>query len=390
MKDIEMYAEKQKLRSKGYSQRQVSREKGISRPTVKKYWKMSEEEYVEYRVESKKRFRILDVYREFIEEELRKYAEMTGAIMHGHLLERDPELRVSASTVREYVALLREELGLARMVKVRQYGEVAKLPPGLHAQVDLGQKTVKDFYGVSVKVYIFALVLSHSRKKFVYFQDHAFSALEFVGAHDLAFRYFGGRTSEIVYDQDRVAAVSENAGDIILTEVFGNYARHAGFSVHLCRGSDPESKGKIEAVVKYVKNNFLKCREYPGISKLNSDGLAWLERTANEKKHETTQMVPNRVFLEELKHLHRAAFLSEGEVPKTALVRPSNVVHYVRNRYEVPRGTYQPGKQARIETEGKMVRFYDAETGELFAEHEICMGKGGLVPLPRNAERYVE
>ena len=46
------------------------------------------------------------------------------------------------------------------------------------------------------------MVMSMSRKKFVYFQDHPFSASEFVEAHDLAFKYYGGRTQEIVYDQD--------------------------------------------------------------------------------------------------------------------------------------------------------------------------------------------
>ena len=83
-----MYVEIQKLRGKGYSQRQVSREKGIFRGTVKKYWKMSEAEYVEYRVESKKRFKKLDAYRCLIVEDLDPHAEMTVAIMHDHLMER--------------------------------------------------------------------------------------------------------------------------------------------------------------------------------------------------------------------------------------------------------------------------------------------------------------
>jgi len=116
--------------------------------------------------------------------------------------------------------------------------------------------------------------------------------------------------------------------------------------------------------------------------------LAWLERTANEKKHETTMMVPNRVFLEEIRHLQRVPELSEPAVPRTALIRPTNVVHYRRNRYEVPLGTYQPGRQSRIEPEGKTVRFYDVTTGELFAEHEIYDGKGKLVQLPKNGERF--
>jgi len=131
--------------------------------------------------------------------------------------------------------------------------------------------------------------------------------------------------------------VSENSGDLIFTEVFESYVQYAGFKVHLCRGHDPQSKGKIEAVVKYVKYNFLACREFPGISRLNSDGLAWLERTANEKKHETTLLVPNRVFHEEIKYLKEVPELSEPVSIKPALIRPTNVVHYLRNRYEVPK-----------------------------------------------------
>jgi len=297
----EMYERIQGLKLKGYGKRRVARETDISRGTVDKYWDMTEDEYIQCLIESKTRTKILDPYRVFIKTEIETHREITGSIIHDHLLEKHPELDVSARTVREYVAVLREELGLPTVVNIRQYQEVAELPPGMQAQVDMGEKVMRDFFGKVQKVYIFAMVMSHSRKKFVCFQDHKFNADEFVVAHDLAFRYFGGRTMEIAYDQDRVMSVSENAGDLILTETFAAYSRYAGFSIHLCRKSDPQSKGKIEAVIKYVKNNFLSCREYPGISRLNSDGLAWLERTANAKKHDTTKMVPNRVFMEEIK-----------------------------------------------------------------------------------------
>ncbi len=220
------------------------------------------------------------------------------------------------------------------------------------------------------------------------FQDKKFNAREFVSAHDLAFRYLGGRTIEIAYDQDRVTAVSENAGDLILTEEFAAYSRYAGFSIHLCRKNDPQSKGKIEAVIKYVKNNFLSCREYPGISRLNSDGLAWLERTANAKKHDTTKMVPNRVFEEEIKHLKPVPMLSEPVLPKTAIVRPSNVVHYRQNRYAVPKGTYFPGRQARIEADEEKgtVAFYDAQTDGQRTTSIMALAKAlGSHPVPNDS-----
>ena len=237
------------------------------------------------------------------------------------------------------------------------------------------------------------MVMSLSRKKFVYFQDKPFTAEDFIKAHDMAFRYYGGRTTEIVYDQDRVMTVSENAGDLILTEAFESYYRYAGFSIRLCRGHDPQSKGKIESVVKYIKNNFLKCRTYSGLSELNSEGLSWLDRTANGRIHETTKMIPDHVFTEEIKHLKSVPKLSKPVPPRTAMIRHTNVIPFLQNRYQVPKGTYNPGRQARIETDetnGK-VYFYDSKTGELFAEHNIetnCKGK--LVTLPKNADRFCE
>ena len=392
MKGYGVYEQIHKLKNRGYSKRRAARELDVSRDTVDKYWEMNEDEYAECVLESKTRTKLLDPYRTYIEEQLREHPEITGGIIHDHLLEGHPEIRVSARSVRDYVAMVREELGLPRMVKIRQYSEVAELPMGFQAQVDMGEKAMRDFYGKRIKVYIFAMVLSHSRKKFAFFQDHKFNGQEFVSAHDLAFRYFGGRTTEVVYDQDRVMAVSENAGDLILTDVFAAYSRYAGFSVRLCRGYDPQSKGKIEAVIKYVKNNFLTCREYPGISRLNSDGLSWLERTANEKKHETTKMVPNRVFLEESGHLRPVPTLSEPVPPQIAIIRPTNVIHYRQNRYSVPTGTYVPGRRARIEADEEKgtVAFYDSVSGELLAVHCIHYGVGKGVGLSKNTERFKE
>jgi hypothetical protein len=102
-------------------------------------------------------------------------------------------------------------------------------------------------------------------------------------------------------------------------------------------GRDPESKGKIEAVVKYIKNNFLVARTYFGLDALNSDGLKWLERVANAKIHDTTKMVPARVFTEERRILKDVPTLSEPPKPNVAIVRKTNVVHYKQNRYEVPK-----------------------------------------------------
>ena len=40
----------------------------------------------------------------------------------------------------------------------------------------------------------------------------------------------------------------------------------------------PQSKGKVEEVIGYVKQSFLEGRVYTGIDSLNSAALAWLDR----------------------------------------------------------------------------------------------------------------
>ena len=52
-----------------------------------------------------------------------------------------------------------------------------------------------------------------------------------------------------------------------------------GLSIRMCRGADPESKRKIENVVKYIKGNFLSHRMYVDDGILNGSCLEWLERS---------------------------------------------------------------------------------------------------------------
>lgn len=254
MKGWEMYKKIQELKHRGFKKRKAAREARVSRDTVDKYWNMSDEEYLTLLSESKNRGSRLDEYRGFIADELRMWSEITSSQIHDHLHEKllaeEAAWLPSRRSVQEYVARLRDELGLPTMLKIRQYEAVEELPYGKQAQVDMGVQTMKDVFGKSVKVYIFAMVLSRSRHKFVYFQLKPFSAEDFVAAHDMAFKYYcGKRPLEIAYDQDRVMAVSENAGDLLLTERFEAYRQYAGFSLYLCHAYDPESKGKIENVI---------------------------------------------------------------------------------------------------------------------------------------------
>ncbi len=50
----------------------------------------------------------------------------------------------------------------------------------------------KKIDGYKVKVYCFAMVLSHSRFKYLLWSDKPFNTLSFIDAHNIAFEYLGG------------------------------------------------------------------------------------------------------------------------------------------------------------------------------------------------------
>ena len=105
--------------------------------------------------------------------------------------------------------------------------------------------------------------------------------------------------TEMVLDQDSIVGVSENAGDIIYTYEFEKFRQDCKMAIYLCRGADPESKGKIENTVKFIKGNFLNNRMYVDDEILNRNCLEWLERTGNAKIHGTTRRSPAEAFREE-------------------------------------------------------------------------------------------
>ncbi len=78
----------------------------------------------------------------------------------------------------------------------------------------------------------------------------------FIRMHNEAFCYFKGITEECVYDQTKMVVISEEFREVNYNEVFLRHATTFGFDVRVCEGFDPESKGKVDSGVKYVKNNF--------------------------------------------------------------------------------------------------------------------------------------
>jgi transposase len=344
---------------------------------------MSPEEYAET-YKSVNRMTALKAYEPIVLKWLETYPCMTASQVRDWLAERY-KMDVPDRTVRRFVADIRERYGITKQEDPRRdYEAVEEMPMGYQLQLDFGEKSVRASWSSRyIKLYVVVFTLSYSKYKWGYFQDRPFLTSDLVRALYWCFEYFGGTPRQLVYDQDSILVVSENNGDIIHTQGFATFLSETKLDIRVCRKSDPESKGLIEASVKFVKGNFMENRHYMGLDIWNQSFEAWLDRTGNGQKHGTTKRKPKEMFAEEQEHLLPLFGIAPTNIANEMdrIVRPDNTVLYLSNRYTVPLGTYRSIKNVYLAVDGDELRIMD-ENGDLITDHEISKEKGKLISKP--------
>ena len=382
MQKLIMYFEVHKLKREGLKTAQISRHLVLDYRTVNKYLAMSEQEYEDFLELQSNRHKILAPYEDFVKARLEDCQDASAAQVEDWLKEHFRDfIDVNAKTVFNFVLYVRNKHGIPKPFNHRDYTQSDELPYGRQAQVDFGEYNMTTEEGKRKKIYFLCMVLSRSRYKYVWFSESPFTTLSAIAAHDRAFWYMEGITLEIVYDQDTLLLVDENKGDLILTEAFRRYAGYRGFKLHFCRKSDPESKGKIENVVKYVKYNFLRGRTFVNIDTLNGQCMAWLSRTANAKVHASTHKIPYQEWLIEKASLRPVTdSFKPDSVLRSYNVRKDNTISFKSNFYRVPVGTYKPpctNVWTEV-TDDEQLIIYDAGNNKI-ASHKLNPGKGKII-----------
>jgi transposase len=331
------------MEKEGFSIKGTADYLGMDWRTVKRLLGLEEKQFLQEQELPAGRKRSLESYETFVKDKLILFPSTPAAQMHDWLKESHPDFpETNAKTVFNFVKAIRGKYNIPKMEKQRDYTCVPELPYGYQAQVDFGFYNMSTTLGKVKKVQFFTFVLARSRHKFIHFSDSPFTTASVIEAHELAFKAINGCPAEIVYDQDRLFMVSENIGDIIMTSGFQSYVNQSSFKTHFCRKADPESKGKVENVVKYVKQNFLYNRSFKDLETLNDEVHDWLIRTGNALPHGTTKKVPAEEHAIEKNFLDpwHPVIIDQDKYPLYA-VHKDNKISYKSNVYSVPLGTYK-------------------------------------------------
>jgi transposase len=140
------------------------------------------------------------------------------------------------------------------------------------------------------RLYGFALTLCYSRMRYIEFTQRQ-DIHHLLASMVHGFRYFGGVTESLLTDRMKTVLIDQKGGELHFNQKFLQFAAYYGFVPRVCRPYRPETKGKIESTVRYVKQNFWPGISFASLADLNQQAHAWMEKV-NHQVHSTTREVP--------------------------------------------------------------------------------------------------
>jgi len=271
------------------------------------------------------------------------------------------------TVLKDYLRPLRRE---AAVVAVRRF----ETPPGHQAQLDWGTigrlATAAGETAGSKTLNAFVLTLGHSRAMFAdVTTDTQLPTL--LRLHEAAFAALGGVPHEILYDRMKTVMLGlDERGEIKWHPLFLDFANHWGFTPRVCAAYRPQTKGKVESGIGYIRKNFLCGRQAHDLADLRGQLRTWVWEVANQRQHGTTHRHVLTAWQEEKPMLWplagRAAYPCIGQEKRK--VSRDAYVSFRGNRYSVP--WCVAGQEVLLQEDGTQLQI--ARGGERLAVHPLC------------------
>ena len=312
----------QVLRKQGHSLRQIAKEAGCAVGTVRKHLRGAAGAQIE---QSQQRY------------ERKVKAPTKLAAYVSYLRERVATAKphwIPATVLYREIAERGYAGGMSQLrAFLRGLKPVAPIEPEIRFETDAGHQMQVDWVefrraGVGQKgtrpLYAFCATLGYSRASHVEFVDNM-RLDTLIACHERSFIAFGGVPRQALFDNMKTVVTERDhygEGQHQFHAGFLDYARHAGFTIKLCRPYRAKTKGKVERFNGYLRRSFY----VPLVTRLAQGGLSldltsanalvstWLVEVAHEHIHGTTGERPSARLLVERAHLQPLAPAWRGDV----------------------------------------------------------------------------
>lgn len=347
--------------SEGLTAYQISKDLGISKNTAARYMAQDAPGKPKYTRASK-----LDPYKSKIDE-LMERGIFNCMVILEHLQAAGYDGGISI--LKEYVHPRRPPRAAPA---VRRYESEC----GRQAQMDWGICTYLDAYNHPHKVPAFTMILGHSRAKYVEFTSRC-DLRSLLRCMINAFVYYGGVPQEVLTDNMKTVIIAREDGKPVWNPQFEAFAAEMGFMPKVCQPRRPQTKGKVERLVRYTKENFFPGRFFRDIEDLNRQVLEWCRKVDSKPNGSTGRIPLQEMEAENLRQLPEKVILDRHRF-ETRLVSREGLISFDGIRYGVP--WQYSGREVQVRLLDGQLEIYDGNV--MIASHPVSHASARILYLP--------
>lgn len=121
------------------------------------------------------------------------------------------------------------------------------------------------------------MICHHCGQRYVEFFPNARQENLFIGMIH-AFRYMGVPQYVLTDDMKSVVIRRDQEGHPVWQKDYEQFMRTVGFQTRLCKPRHPFTKGKVERLIRFVKDNFFAGRSFWNVTDLNLSAMDWRDK----------------------------------------------------------------------------------------------------------------
>lgn len=278
--------------------------------------------------------------------------------------------------VKEYISRHKDLVPPKRQLVAPQgnRGRRYQTEPGESYQMDWGFIEVETADGKSYKVACFAMICHCCGFRYVEFFPNAKQENLFIGMIH-AFLYMGIPSYILTDNMKSVVTRRDENGHPVWQKDYELFMGNLCFDTKLCKPRHPFTKGAVERLVRFVKENFLPGRVFNELTDLNYEAIRWCN-TQNSCYHRAVDCTPSdkhaAMCMCHASHLEETMELSYYLCPERC-ISFDGFVTYEGRRFGVP--YWYTEKTCRVKRDGYVLYIYDTAMTKLLTTHDVTWSR---------------
>ena len=280
------------------------------------------------------------------------------------------------TVIKEYIAAHKDLVPAKRQIVAPQgnRGRRYQTAPGEAYQMDWGFVEVETESGDKYRIACFAMICHCCGKRYIEFFPNARQENLFIGMIH-AFLIMGIPKYILTDNMKSVVVRRDGEGHPVWQKDYELFMGNLCFETKLCKPRHPFTKGSVERLIRFVKDNFLPGRLYHELTDLNYDANGWCNYQ-NASYHRAVDCIPDdkhaSLCMKNACELEKTAELSYYLCPERK-ISFDGFVNYEGRRFGVP--YWYTEKTCRVMRDGYELTIFDVRMTRILTKHDVTWSR---------------